>query len=195
MRLILVGRSAACLPSRAPSARVLDLGCGAGQTLIGGFADRVTFGVDIDLETLQFGSTLTNNVRFTQAAAELLPFADRSFDMVFARVSLPYSNLPKSLREIYRVLGSGGQFWASLHPSDAAFRQVTGSNYRGKLFFAYVMFNGLLFHTVQRLLPLRGRYESFQTRHGMAVALKKVGFHEITMEFTPPHFVVMAQKP
>src|SRR5436309_9991177 len=91
-------------PANIPAgAKVLDVGCGAGQTLIVKCGERYSFGIDIDFSALALGRTLTNQVGFVCGAAESLPFRDRSFEFVIARVSLPYTNILKSLREISRV--------------------------------------------------------------------------------------------
>lgn len=67
-------------PFFSPDCRVLDVGCGAGQTLIASYGDRHAFGVDIDPNALRFGRTLSSQVAFAGAAAEQLPFRDCSFD-------------------------------------------------------------------------------------------------------------------
>jgi SAM-dependent methyltransferase len=76
-------------PSLPRAAKVLDVGCGAGQSLIAAYPDRVAFGIDVDVEALQLGRTLTSSVCFAAARAESLPFESSQFDLVFARVSLP----------------------------------------------------------------------------------------------------------
>src|SRR5262249_18921537 len=88
---------------------VLDVGCGAGQTLIAAYPDRVSFGLDIDRAALKLGRSLTDRVHFVCARAEALPWPDNSFDLVTARVSLAYTDIGRSLQEIRRVLKSGGR--------------------------------------------------------------------------------------
>ena len=68
---------------------------------------------------------------------------------------------------IDRVLKKGGQLWLTLHPAAIPWRQALAANYRGKIFFAYVALNSLLFHFAGRQFPFLGRYESFQTAAGM----------------------------
>lgn len=164
-------------PPLSGSERALDIGCGAGATLIGAYPDRVCFGLDPDFEALALGKKWTENIRFVCGAAEALPYGDRQFDMVVARVSLPYTNIPSALLEIRRVLKPGGRLWMTLHPLSIPWRQALSANLKGKLHFLYVLFNGLLFHCFQKLIPfLNGRYESFQTSRAITVALEKAGF-------------------
>ena len=184
------------LPPPLPAShQVLDIGCGAGQTLIAAYPDRISFGLDIDAESLRLGTSRTRQVRFVQGRAEALPYRDESFDFVVARVSLPYTNLYKSLPEIHRVLRRGGQLWATLHPLGIPWYQAKGSNHWGKLFFLYVVANGLLLHCGLRQFSVRGRFESFQTRTGMRRALETSGFTEIAVGFeSPQHLLATARR-
>jgi ubiquinone/menaquinone biosynthesis C-methylase UbiE len=169
-------------PPPTPAASVvLDIGCGAGQTLIAAYGDRITFGLDIDYGALRLGRSLTQNVRFVCGRAEALPYRERQFDLVIARVSLPYSNIRASLREIHRVLRPGGAVWMALHPISLPWKAAKAGNFKSKLFFAYVCLNGILFHLCQRQFPLRGRYESFQTEGGMTRALRRAGFVDVSI--------------
>lgn len=48
------------LPPGLPrSHAVLDIGCGAGQTLIAAYPDRISYGVDVDVEALKLGGCAT----------------------------------------------------------------------------------------------------------------------------------------
>ena len=180
-------------PVFPPEWRVLDVGCGAGQTLIACFGDRRSVGVDIAMDALRLGRTLTDRVSFVRAAAENLPFADGAFDAVIARVSLPYSNLGRSLREIRRLLKPGGLFWAVLHPIAAPGSIVDFRKPRTLLRLAYLIFNTALFHWTGRVVPYgRGRYESWQTSSGIRRGLAKAGFGRITVS-RQTHFVVTAE--
>lgn len=62
------------------------------------------------------GADTDEPVRFACGSAEALPYQNEFFDMVVARVSLPYVNLPMAFREIRRVLRKGGELWITLHP-------------------------------------------------------------------------------
>jgi ubiquinone/menaquinone biosynthesis C-methylase UbiE len=179
-------------PPVSRSQRVLDIGCGAGQTLIAAYPDRVSFGLDMDLDALKLGRCLTDRVRFVCGTAEALPWPDGQFDMVIARVSLPYTDIGRSLAEIYRVLKKSGTLWMTLHPFSAVWRQAKSGNYKSWIFFAYILLNSAVFDLTQRQFPFLGRYESFQTRSGIARALRKKGFESISIG-RGKHFLVTAR--
>ena len=116
---------------------ILDVGCGAGQTLIASpIPDgAVAVGADVDAGALALGRQLTSRVRFVRAAGEALPFAAASFDLVVSRVALPYMDLPVALAEMRRVLRAGGRLWLALHPrewrSDSSSSTRAASSPRG----------------------------------------------------------------
>jgi len=101
------------------SDRVLDLGCGTG-VLTHLIADRldagaggVSIGIDAAAKMIRVARKKRENnaCRFETAAAEALPFADRSFDAVVS--SLFFHHVPLDLKaaaltEAYRVLRTGG---------------------------------------------------------------------------------------
>jgi ubiquinone/menaquinone biosynthesis C-methylase UbiE len=171
---------------------VLDIGCGAGQTLIAAYPDSISFGIDIDADALALGKTLTDHVCFVCGRAEALPLANEQFDMLIARVSLAYTNVGPALKEMHRVLKKGGDLWMVLHPFSASWKQAISSNYKGWIFFAYIAINSVLFHLTQKQFPFLGRYESFQTQAGISRALRSSGFEAIRIEKNR-HFVVTAK--
>jgi ubiquinone/menaquinone biosynthesis C-methylase UbiE len=172
--------------------RVLDIGCGAGQTLIAAYPNRISFGLDPDMEALRLGRSLTDRIQFACGRSEMLPYRDEQFEMAIARVSLPYTNINASLKEIRRVLKKGGAIWMVLHPFSVPWKQVKRSNFKGKIFFAYVLLNSMAFDLLQGQFPFLGRYESFQTERGITKALGKNGFGEVSIT-RGRHFVVTAR--
>ena len=179
-------------PPAAAGARILDIGCGAGQTLIAAYPDRKTFGLDVDLDALRLGRTLTGAVAFTCARAERLPFVSGSFDVVVARVSLVYTDIPASVAEVRRVLRPGGIAWMVFHPLRLCWDQARRGNWKSWVFFAYVFANGVSLHVFQRVFRLFGGQESFQTQSAVRRVLSSAGFTDITIE-AGQKFVVIAR--
>jgi ubiquinone/menaquinone biosynthesis C-methylase UbiE len=180
-------------PALPPTARVLDVGCGSGQSLLAAYPDRVSFGVDIDFDALKLGTRLSKQTCLVNSTAEALPFHSGAFDFVLARVSLPYTNIPRSLHEIRRVLKADGELWLVLHSFAFTWQQAQKTNYKGKLFFVYIILNSLMFHFFQRQFSFLGRTtESFQTERAIRRALARHGFQDIRVSRTR-HFVVTAR--
>lgn len=100
-----------------PNLRVLDVGCGAGQTLRRLEPDRPAelYGIDIDPTALALGARLTHdeaiNLTVVAGAATALPFANDSFDLVLTRVALNYMNQRAALAEMTRVTRPGGKIF------------------------------------------------------------------------------------
>lgn len=182
---------------------VLDIGCGAGQTLIASRLgdDVIACGVDPVAEALALGRSLTDRVLFGAAMGEHLPFANETFDLVFSRVALPYMNIPRALDEIFRVMRPGGTVWLSLHPPRFALRTMSRAirarNARAALYPVYTLLNGVMLHLLDRQVQWpfgRRRYESTQTAGGMRRALRRAGFVEPRVQ-RGRFFVVTARKP
>jgi SAM-dependent methyltransferase len=70
------------VPDPRDARSILDIGCGAGQTIVALNASGRSVGVDIDLEALRFGTSgaLGEPLRAAAACGEHLPFMDRAFD-------------------------------------------------------------------------------------------------------------------
>lgn len=181
-------------PSMPPGAAILDIGCGAGQTLIAAYQGQpnACFGLDIDLDALRLGHQLDSRIRFACGRAEALPFERQQFDLIIARVSLAYTDISRSLSEIRRVCRPGGQLWLTLHPFELCWRQARAANWKGRAFFCYIVLNGLCFHFFGRQFSIAGRQESFQTETGLRKALRRAGFTNIAVDRSR-HFLVTAR--
>lgn len=93
-----------------PLDRALDVGCGAGLSTraLAGLAAAI-YGIEPAGGMLRFAATVAPGARFTVAAAEALPFADRSFDLITAAGSLNWVDLDRFFPEASRILVTGGQ--------------------------------------------------------------------------------------
>lgn len=157
------------------SMRILDLGCGSGTPLTRwklSPSDQVT-GMDVNAESLARAKQKYPERRFLEGAGENLPLHDQSFDKVICAISLPYMNIPKALREINRVLIPSGELLLSLHPPRFTLAELRNTFPRPKAttYRLFVLANGICFHFFGRAPG-----ESFQTEHGMRIALSRAGF-------------------
>ena len=100
---------------RESGARVLDLGCGQGNTtrcLADALEPSECIGVEFDATLVEYAQTRPENppsVRFQQGDATQLPFPDASFDVVFCRYLLIHIADPvRVVSEMMRVVRPGG---------------------------------------------------------------------------------------
>jgi ubiquinone/menaquinone biosynthesis C-methylase UbiE len=115
-----------------------------------------------------------------------------SFDRAISNVALPYTNISKSLAEIYRVLAPGGTLLASLHPLGftlSEFRKALPKP-KATLYRVWVLANGTLFHIAGRNLG-----EAFQTERGIRIALQRANFANVSFRHDPKRWLVEATKP
>ncbi len=102
-----------------PGMRVLDLACGVGDPALSIAAEvapsgRVT-ATDLGPGMMSLAEELARkkgltNVEFREASAESLPFPDASYDALTCRFGIMFfPDLPKALRECFRVLKPGGR--------------------------------------------------------------------------------------
>jgi SAM-dependent methyltransferase len=94
-----------------PVGRALDVGCGAGRSTaaLAPYARRVV-GLEPVPAMLAHRRTVAPDASFVVGAAERLPFAGGTFELVTAAGSLNYTDLPPALAEISRVLTGDGRF-------------------------------------------------------------------------------------
>jgi ubiquinone/menaquinone biosynthesis C-methylase UbiE len=180
--------------------QILDVGCGAGQTLMASNLSPgvLAVGVDIDHPALVQGRQVGAGIRFVRARGESLPFENQSFDLVICRVALPYMHLSRSLSEMARVLRTGGDLWLVMHPLSVSVEGL-GTNIRrlrlrAVLYRLWVVLNGVMLHMFgkQWSWPLKPTsYETWQTSAAVKRALVSAGFEQILIS-RKRHFVVTA---
>lgn len=194
------GVPASTTDATRPVFRVLDVGCGSGDSLreesairrkaMKGTAQIEMVGVDIDEAALEQGRANYPQFLFVHAKGEHLPFPDQAFDAVISRVALPYMDIPVVLREMRRVLKAGGELKIKLHPLTYTIKELGAEMKSGPLwrkaqrfiYRGYVLTNGIVLHIagVNFRFPLaRRRCESFQTKKAIRNALAAAGFTQI----------------
>ena len=101
-----------------PKAAVLDIGCGNGNSARILAADFGAFvaGCDVSADNLRrardisMAATLSAQTSFVRSLAGRLAFKEQTFDAVLCECSLClFGNLDAALREVFRVLKSGGR--------------------------------------------------------------------------------------
>lgn len=181
--------------------RIVDVGCGAGQTLIASRLgdDVLAIGVDLDQGALSLGKLMYPRLRLARARGESLPLPSGCFDLALSRVALPYMRTAKALAEMARVLRPGGDLWIVLHPASLVWNELKASLQRGRwraaLSRAYALANGACMHLTGRELPrpYRGKHNSFQTEERIVRTLSALGFEDIRVDHRR-FFVVTARK-
>ena len=181
--------------------RILDVGCGAGQTLIASRLGRdvTAIGIDRDETALALGRRIDPRVRLVRASGESLPLPTGFFDLAISRVALPYMRNREALAEMARVLRPGGELWLALHPFSLAWGEfracVAQRQWRAALLRLYGLANGAFSHLTGRefAAPFSGRCHSFQTRARIVRTLESLGFEDIRVD-QRSFFVVSATK-
>lgn len=100
--------------------RVLDIGCGTGRLAVDlkrRYPDMEVVGLDPDLKALararRHAQRAAVSVDFNQGFSDAMAYASASFDRVFSSFMfhhLPTDEKEKTVREVRRVLKSGGRF-------------------------------------------------------------------------------------
>jgi SAM-dependent methyltransferase len=124
--------------------RVLDIGCGAGQTTLlaaRAAANGSVLGVDLSSSMLARARQRAvdehlENVTFVQADAQIHAFDPEAFDVAFSNTGATFfGDLPAGFANIARALRPGGRLalltWQGL-PENEWFRELTGALAAGR---------------------------------------------------------------
>jgi ubiquinone/menaquinone biosynthesis C-methylase UbiE len=173
-RRTVTGEGAFFLPHLRSGMDVLDCGCGPG-TMTVQVAEIVAPGtvVGIDLETTQFAvgrerarERGLDNVRFEPASIYELPFADESFDAVYAHAVLYHLARPEAaLAEMRRVLRPGGLI------------AVRDSDTRGDLYAPTDLRLERVWDLARGVMRVHGGNPEFGSSH--RAALREAGFANV----------------
>lgn len=100
--------------------KLIDLGCGPGQTtkylFDNGFQNIL--GTDLSAEMVKVATRLSPNIKFEQADLLQLQYSDNSFGSAiafYAIVHFDYEQIKRALTEVKRVLSCNGDFLFSFH--------------------------------------------------------------------------------
>ena len=97
--------------------RILDAGCGAGHwSLAASFLNLEVKGIDATAEYLRVAKRIKTafrrqNIGLCFGKIEKLPYPDNYFDFVLSYCAWMYTDRPKSLAEMSRVLKPGGKIY------------------------------------------------------------------------------------
>jgi len=130
--------------SIAPSDRVLDIGCGTGQTTrdaARAASAGVAVGVDLSARMLDYARRRAAeeglaNVSFEQVDAQVHPFAPASFDVAISRTgAMFFGDLTAAFTNIGRAMVPGARLvllvWQSL-PANEWIREIAGALAAGR---------------------------------------------------------------
>lgn len=174
------------IPSESRS--VLDVGCGDGASLRDAHlpVGSLSVGVDISLNSLKACRSKLPSSHFILTSGDELALRGETFDAYLSRVSWPYTHIPSTAKEAYRVLKPGGYLWVKLHPFSFVLSHWLASarslNFKDVFFRTYVILNGVVLHFMGQnyRFPLnRKRCESFQTVRSIKRALIQAGFRDV----------------
>jgi ubiquinone/menaquinone biosynthesis C-methylase UbiE len=162
---------------------ILDIGCGIGQSFVAlNFADKICIGIDIDEDAIRYGiEHYGNRIHFILSDAKRIPLPSNTFNLVFSRVSLPYTNIPKVIREIRRVLRNEGRVWMTLHSRRMVAKYLEEAislrDIKRLIHVVYILINGYLLKYFGIVFPfMDGRYESWQNPSAVKKLLIHNGF-------------------
>jgi SAM-dependent methyltransferase len=117
LQLAPLGRHALNALAPHPGERVLDIGCGGGETALDlarlVAPDGIVVGVDVSAAVLAFAQRTAmgcERVRFVHADAQIFPFEPASFDVAFSRFGVMFfANPTAAFMNIRRSLKSNGR--------------------------------------------------------------------------------------
>ncbi len=169
--------------------RILDVGCGAGQSLVAMLREQPRFGVGLEFDPTALAVFAAirefeclHNAFAVRGNAEVLPFADGSFDRVLCRVVLMHVRVLPALAEIARVSAAGALVY--LHLTDFWFywRKLLRRRWeRGGVPFALV--NGLLLQFLGLQIRVGAtRSMNYQSVGGVRRWLTRHGFEIVSVE-------------
>lgn len=119
---------------RKENVRLLDIGCGQGTLLAAAEKHVKTYGVDISAEAIRKARKNAKKTVFKISSAERLPFPSNYFDYIACMGSLEhFYDLDKALKEMRRVLKSGGKALIHVPNSQYLIHMILRINTQGQI--------------------------------------------------------------
>lgn len=153
--------------------------------------------IDPDMKAVEFGRKRFPKVTVRHGYAENLPFHAAHFDVVTARVSLPYTDIPAALSEIARVMRPCGHLCISLHDWSRHWLSVKDvRSVKRAIDMAYITLASWCYILTDRvpMRPWDGSRETYQTVGKMRRALRAAGFKDIAHQKIGGRFIVTATR-
>jgi ubiquinone/menaquinone biosynthesis C-methylase UbiE len=168
--------------------KVLDVGCATGRD-IAGLNAAWRYGIDFNASLIEEARRTHPDVTFKRAVAEEIPFGDGEFDAVMSLVSLPYTDMRKSVRELHRVMKPGAKLLLTMHDWRLHWQffcfALKGKSYKRCIDLVFVTFAGLYLALTGRTLrkPWTGHIETWQTKGLARSMLEDAGFENVSMRY------------
>ncbi|MDI6793071.1 MAG: class I SAM-dependent methyltransferase, partial [bacterium] len=167
---------------------VLDVGCGNGQSLIAFSKEsQKVYGIEPDSSLLSISrkNLKEHNVEGVhpiQAFAEYLPFKDESFDLIFCRVVLMYTDKEKAMAEFSRVLKKNGKIFISIdglgYYLGCIVDGIKSRNFHRAYYGLYTIIRTVLY---RKLLKIKGQYTTTLTFGDLRRLYQRYG--DMALEF------------
>lgn len=187
----------------------LAIGCGDGEEIQDLSAMEIN-GVDFNanLITGRSGGFFTGKCgwnkkgsffRLLVASAEALPYKDDYFTDIMARVSLPYTDVQRSLNEIARVAKPGANIFITMHDWEMQWTWMKiaakGGHWKRVIDCGYVFVASWIYALTGKCLrkPWNGHRETFQTQGRLRKQFDAAGLTIIHMARTK-HIEIEAVK-
>ncbi len=187
-------------PVRAASAKAIDFGCGTGF-MIALMHDMFSevHGVDITRAMMDRVDLTPGNIILHESMAEKTQFPDQQFDFATAYSFMDHLyDAEAFLREVHRVLRSGGVFYSGLnphrafilameaaasfgidHPSAIVDREIKGALHNGEYYAENFGLNGAM---LEKAEPIKSDKKGFDAEEIHALS-RRIGFTECRVEY------------
>ncbi len=158
----------------APGAAVLDVGSGEGVYLAA-LREQGVWAVGVEIDPRKVIASRAEGFEVHQGAAEALPIAAGSIDVILCSVVLPYTDERRALAEFARVLRPGGRAGVTVHAPGFALECLVRGDLRRRVYGVRMLLNTAWYGLTGRRLPGRLGDTLCQTRRRLIRNAAKTG--------------------